>query len=379
MKKLAIIGAGRIACDIAEDARKMGVETHCFAWPRGALAKDVVDFWYPVSIFEKESILETCRNVGVDGVVATTELTIAIASYISQSMGLNGLPVSVASEITNKYRNRDLTRDLEGLRHPGYGLIRSERQIEDIGVKFPVVVKPAARGGKRGVMVARTRDEFASAYSYACDDGGCDEVIVEEYIEGGIECSVETLSYHGGHYLVQVTEKESSGAPHCVELGHHQPASLDALMREKVRSVVFAGLTRIGLTNGPCHTEIKVVGGEIYLIEFNARPGGDFISSPLVELSTGYPYLKGAISIALDDFEGIDESMLLHRYAGVCFVTSQTPELVPVFERCQDFDWCYRKNVVSEALLPMGHNDCQNTNYFMYCTEAGRPDFSRMV
>ena len=43
--------------------------------------------------------------------------------------------------------------------------------------------------------------------------------------------------------------------------------------------------------NGATHTEIKIVNGDIYLIEINARPGGDHIAHPLTMLSTGYDYL----------------------------------------------------------------------------------------
>ena len=51
------------------------------------------------------------------------------------------------------------------------------------------------------------------------------EAIVEEFIEGW-EISVEFISYQGKHYPLQITDKVTTGAPHFVELEHHQPAEL---------------------------------------------------------------------------------------------------------------------------------------------------------
>ena len=47
-KKLAIIGAGRNALILAERCRELGVESHCFAWEKGAMAKDAVDVFHDV-------------------------------------------------------------------------------------------------------------------------------------------------------------------------------------------------------------------------------------------------------------------------------------------------------------------------------------------
>ena len=51
--KVAIIGAGPMAKIIAEKARQLGVETYCFAWEQGAVAKDAVDHFVDISIFIK--------------------------------------------------------------------------------------------------------------------------------------------------------------------------------------------------------------------------------------------------------------------------------------------------------------------------------------
>lgn len=371
MKKLAIIGAGLAAVNYATNAKEMGVETFCFAWEKGALAKDVVDHFYPISITDKEKILEICLENNINGIVATTELTVSVAAYIAEKMSLIGIPYNIAKDITNKYSNRNRTQGVNGFNHPNYVEILTEEELVNSNLSFPYILKPTSKGGKRGITVVYDETQIHNAFEYALKEQGSDApIIVEEFIDGGIEYSVESLSYKGKNYIVQVTQKQSSGPPHCVELGHHQPALLSQEMRAKVEKVMDEALTKLGLQNGPCHTEIKIKNDEIYLIEFNARPGGDRISYPLTDLSSGYEYIKGAISIALDSFLEPNISTCKKRSAGIFFVTDQTKELKPLFDECEKYSWLYQKNFVSENLSSIHHNNSGGTNYFIYCSDT---------
>lgn len=150
MKKIAIIGAGQAGYDYAINAREIGVETHCFSLnDAGAVAKDVVDFFYEISIFEKDEILRMCNEIGIDGVLATTELTIEVASYLAMKLGLLGVPHNTALNITDKYYNRRATKDVEGLNHPKYIVASTEKEIIESDLTYPIILKPTARGGKK--------------------------------------------------------------------------------------------------------------------------------------------------------------------------------------------------------------------------------------
>lgn len=41
MPKLAIIGASYLQLPLVEKANAMGIETHCFAWPEGAVCNQI--------------------------------------------------------------------------------------------------------------------------------------------------------------------------------------------------------------------------------------------------------------------------------------------------------------------------------------------------
>ena len=376
MKKLAIIGAGPMASVYAAKARRMGVETHCFAWAKGAAAIDDVDVFHDVSVMEMDEIVRISREVGIDGVLPTTELTVYPCAYVAHELGLVCNDPEDARLLTNKFRNREAVRDVEGLCQPGFWLVKEAGDLEGVALSYPAIVKPTSEGGKRGITVVYSDEDLARALDYACaEKKEASDIIVEEFLPDGPEYSVETLTWQGKTTLIQVTEKWSSGAPHCVELGHHQPARLADGMRGRIEDVLDRALAAIGVVNGCCHTEIKICDGKIYLIEFNARPGGDHISYPLTELSSGYPYMEGMIRIALGDFEVPNMADYQGGYAGICFVTEQTQALKPVFDDCQNQDWCYEKHEVDGALQTLEHNRGYATNYFIYFDSKARPAF----
>lgn len=376
MKRLAIIGAGHLARTYAERCRELGIESHCFAWADGALANDAVDVFHDISVTEVDRIANVCRELGVDGVVATTELTVYPAAYVADQIGAPGINPQVAAVITDKYRNRRVTQHVEGLKHPDYVLFDEDNPSCLDAVAFPAVVKPTSEGGKRGVTVVSDRRMLDEALAYARREKKVTSgIIVESFIPEGIECSVESVSVRGETRVVQVTEKWSSGAPHCVELGHHQPACLPADVRRKVEDVVSRAVTAVGVSNGPCHTEVKIVDGEVWLVEFNARPGGDGISYPLTELSTGYPYITAIIQCALGELGLPDPRVFERNYAGICFVVEQTRWMKPIFDTCIEKPWCYERHQVSDDVETLSHNGILDTNYFIYFDRKSRPEF----
>lgn len=374
-EKLAIIGAGRMALIYADQARGMGIETHVFAWRKGSLAAEACDCFHDISITETEQIVSICRELGIGGVVATSEGTIAPAARIAAALGLPGNPVEVAEHITDKSRNRTCAGLVDGLSQPRWWRVTDLDELPAFDLAYPVVVKPTSEGGKRGVSVARSREELLRAIDYARrEPNRAHAYIVEEFV-GGTEYSVESLSWNGESRVVQVTEKLSSGAPHCVELGHDQPARLSADIRARIEEVVPRALAAVGVQSGPCHTEIKVWNDDIYLIEFNARPGGDHIAADLTRLSTGQSYIGHCIEIALGMFNPACLDSLEHWYSGIRFVTELTPELRPVFEACREKPWCYECHRETDGLMPYEHNDGYHVNYFIYFSKSGRPEF----
>lgn len=92
MKKLAIIGASYLQLPLVKKAKEMRLEVHCFAWAEGAcVCKENADYFYPISIVEKEEILKVCQEVGIDGIrTIASDVAAPTVAYVANKMGLVG-------------------------------------------------------------------------------------------------------------------------------------------------------------------------------------------------------------------------------------------------------------------------------------------------
>lgn len=360
MKKLAIIGASYLQLPLVEKAKEMGIETHCFAWPEAAVCKEIADYFYPISILEKEEILKKCLEINIDGITTiATDMAVPTICYVAEKMNLisNSYISSLAS--TNKWDMRTAFKKAN-CSIPKF-IEAEDNNINIQGFKFPLIVKPVDRSGSRGVTKVMFANELPDAINYAINESFCKKAIVEEYIEGD-EVSVESISWEGKHTILTITDKITTGAPHFVELAHHQPSSLSKEIQDKIRTETIKCLNALGVNFGAGHSEFKITSnGEVYIIEVGARMGGDFIGSHLVELSTGYDFLEGVINIAL----GKNEAPILknNNFSGVYFLCKETEQILPYFSRENDFD--IQKEIQNTSLKNITNSN-DRSGYLIY-------------
>lgn len=372
--KIAIIGSGEMAVILVENANKMGIESHTFSNNMNDRVVGFSDEHHDISIFDTDRIISVCQELGVKGVLPTTELTVSISAIVADALGLPGMPVSLSKIVTDKAFVRNKAKSVNDLYQPEYIVWTVGDNLPEVR-DFPVVVKPTSMGGKRGVSVANNIGEFERAIEYSINNMPLTkkDIIIESFLEGGKEYSVESLSSHGKHMVIQVTEKITSGPPHCVELGHLQPANLSDDIRKKVETIIPNLLSEVGVDNTTTHTEIKIIDKKIYLIELNARSGGDHIAYPLTELSTGYPFIQGAIKVSMDQFTFPNRESLEEKHCGVIFVAEQTKDFEPLFEKCDSYSWLYKKNKRTANLQEIVNNQAFDTNYFIFKSEDRIP------
>ena len=296
MKKIVIIGANDFQKPLILKAREMGYETHVFAWREGATGAEDADYFYEISIVEKEEILKICQKIQPDAVATIgSDLANITVQYLAEKLGLPGNSSNCIYHSTNKYAMRKTFQDA-GIPVPYFQLATGEEEIHPD--RFPVIVKPTDRSGSRAITKVTEQSQLAEAIHQAVEQSFEKKAIVEEYIEGN-EYSYETISYRGKHTNLAVTKKYTTGAPHFIETGHCEPSDLSEEMLKKVHKTMYAALDALQITDGASHGEFKVTPeGEIRIIEIGSRMGGDCIGSDLVPLSTGYDFMEMVIDVA---------------------------------------------------------------------------------
>lgn len=329
MQTLAIIGASYLQLPLVKKAMEMGIHTLCFAWEDGAVCKGVADEFYPISIVEKEQILQVCKEKRIDGICTiASDVAAPTVAYVAEELNLVGNSYETALRASNKYQMRNAFVRA-GIPCPRYQVVTSLNEIHD-DYEFPLIVKPTDRSGSLGITKVTHQDVLLTAVENALGYSFKHEAIIEEFIEGR-EISVEFISYQGKHFPLQITDKVTTESPHFVELEHHQPANLSQAQYKSIFKLTERALEALGITNGASHSEYKITAdGKVFVMEIGARMGGDFIGSDLVFLSTGYDFLRGVIDVALGCFE--KPSFGIPRYSGVFFLCEETKRLSDVIK-----------------------------------------------
>lgn len=301
MKKIAIIGANEFQKKLVIKAKAMGIETHVFAWEEGAVAKEVSDYFYPISITDKEKILEKLRLIDVNGVCSiASDLAMPTVNYLANELRLVGNTQECTILTTNKYEMRKKLKE-KRMPIPEFQLIKNEQDIDFDKIRLPAIVKPIDRSGSRGIYKVMNLDELKIAMQNARKVSFIDSILVEEYVDGK-EYSVEGISQKGKHKIIQVTEKFTSGAPNFIESAHLSPARIDGNLKKRIIKTIEESLTALKVENGASHSEIKVSPeGDIKIIEIAARMGGDFIGSDMVEMSTGFDFVTSVIKVSMGE------------------------------------------------------------------------------
>jgi biotin carboxylase len=126
-----------------------------------------------------------------------------------------------------------------------------------------------------------------------------DRIMLAEQVLPGLEFSVEAMSRDSRHEIVAVTRKFTTGAPHFVEVGHVQPATVTSAEWANIEARVASTLAAIGHEVGPSHTEVMLDGDDVWVIETHTRFGGDQIWE-LTQLTTGRHFATETIAALLD-------------------------------------------------------------------------------
>jgi biotin carboxylase len=278
-------------------------------------------------------------------VTIATDICIPTIAFIAEEMNLisNSYHSSILS--TNKSKMRKSFEKF-GVSSPKSKLVSTHENLSIDGMIFPLIVKPTDRSGSRGVTKVDTMGQLKQALERAIIESIEKKAVVEEYIEG-VEVSVESISWKSNHTILAITDKITTESPYFVELEHHQPSVLSKEIQERLKNETIKALNSLQIEYGASHSEFKInKDGKIFIIEVGARMGGDFIGSHLVELSTGYDFVKGVIEIAMGSYNSIQ--VLAKNCSGVYFLSKETAWLNSFFEKNNSFE--IEKKILNSTL-----------------------------
>ncbi len=224
------------------------------------------------------------------------------------------------AEVLERFASKEATRRLLGSHGlatiPGSGMLRDEahalEEAERVG--YPVIIKPSAGGGGKGMRLVRTARELEDTFKVARSEAkaafGDDALYLEKFIDDNRHVEVQVAVDRFGH-AVHMGERDCSVQRRHQKIIEETPspalteAAREDLCQRAVRAVVAAGYENLGTLEFLVDSK-----GEAYFIEINCRIQ---VEHPITELCTGVDMVALQIKIAAGEPLGLSQSDIVSR------------------------------------------------------------------
>ncbi len=239
-----------------------------------------VDFSNLESSFEL--ILAATKSLDIRCVLATDDSCVELCSRVAEHFKLaHNKPH--AAELTHR---KDLGREAlkaANCRTPDFHVVNLHSfEAENIPFDFPVVAKPLALSGSRGVIRADNAKQLVTActridgiLALAGETGYCrNHVLIESYLDGP-EFAVEGFILNGQFHLFTIFDKpEPLTGPYFEETYYLTPTRLDKTQQTELIDEVRRCCHAYGLEQGPVHSEVRFTTNGPVLLELASRTIG---------------------------------------------------------------------------------------------------------
>jgi acetyl-CoA carboxylase biotin carboxylase subunit len=208
------------------------------------------------------------------------------------------------------------------------GGITSEQQALKVGddIGYPVLVKASAGGGGRGMKVAYTRDELATAVATARTEAkaafGDDAVYMEKYLQKPRHIEIQVLADGKGN-AIHLGERDCSLQRRHQKVLEESPSpALNLEARDKIGETVAKAMRELKYL-GVGTVEFLYEDGEFYFIEMNTRIQ---VEHPVTEMITDIDLILEQIRVAAGAELTLKQSdVKFHGHAIECRVNAENP------------------------------------------------------
>jgi acetyl-CoA carboxylase, biotin carboxylase subunit len=242
-----------------------------------------------------------------------------------------GPPANVLDRFASKEATRRLLGSLGLPTIPGSnGILRDDAHALEEGerVGYPLLIKPAAGGGGKGMRMVRTPRELEASLNVCRSEAraafGDDSLYLERWLDETrhVEVQVAVDRYGRGVHLGERDCSVQRRHQKILEEGPTPALSLEArneLCTRAVRAVVSAGYENVGTLEFLVDRD-----GNFYFIEINCRIQ---VEHPVTEMLTGIDLVTTQIRIAAGEPIGFSQSDVVTRGHAIEFrINAEDPE-----------------------------------------------------
>ena len=306
IRSVLIANRGEIAVRIARTARRMGIRT-IGVHGAGERPPDGCDEAHQIaSYLDGAELLAVARRAGADathpGYGFLAENAAFARAVADAGIAWVGPPAAAIAAMGDKAAARRQAAMHGVPTVPGYdGDAQDDAtltaQAERVG--YPLLVKPSAGGGGKGMRVVRDPGDLPEALGAARREArrsfGDDRLILERYLAGSRHVEVQVLfDAHGTG--VHLGERDCSAQRRNQKIVEESPApSVTPELRDRMGHAAIAVAASVGYANAGTVEMLLTDAGEFFFLEMNTRLQ---VEHPVTEAVTGRDLVEDQLRIA---------------------------------------------------------------------------------
>lgn len=293
-------------------AKKLGYRVALIADSDPNLLEDLIDDLIITNTYNIEKSIEEVKKYNklhpISGVMTWSDKDVELVANLNSVLGTPGIDLNAVINARNKYHMREKFKNIPNISAKFkrvYDYTDLEKAVQEIGT--PGVLKPVGASGSKGIFRIENEDnlektyqsliKFTSpkndlVYSYYPN-----EYIYEEFLEGE-EVSVEGLVQNNEVFIAGITDKNVT-EEFSLEYFEIFPSEKDDKTKKEIKDKTKLAIESLGINNCAFHLEGRVTDNGFKVIEAAARPGGGFIASHMLEISSGSSFIEKVIEVAV--------------------------------------------------------------------------------
>ena len=307
--KILIANRGEIACRVARTARRLGVRTVAVYTDadRGALHVRQADEARRIeSYLEIAAVIAAARDTRAEAIhpgygFLAENAEFAAACRAAKIVFIGPSPEAIAA-MGDKAAAKRLMEKAGVPLVPGYhGDAQDPRTLENesVGIGYPVLIKPSAGGGGKGMKVVSDKKSFGSALEASKREAkssfGDDRVLLERYLERPRHIEVQVFGDTHGN-VVHLFERDCSVQRRHQKVLEEAPApGVSASKRIEMGEAAIAAAKAISYSGAGTVEFIAEQGGRFYFMEMNTRLQ---VEHPVTEMITGIDLVEWQLRVA---------------------------------------------------------------------------------
>jgi biotin carboxylase len=163
--------------------------------------------------------------------------------------------------------------------------------------EMPLVMKSPLSTGSKDVYPVWTPRQYKETFRRLKKQYPDRSVLVEKYIDGP-QYLVETLTESGNVHITAVVRQEITFTGRFIVTGYQMVTDTSGGLYDSLTAAVKFIIRTFGLTDGPCHLELRHSGGKWFLIEANPRIAGGAMNA-FIETAFGFDLAKETLKLSL--------------------------------------------------------------------------------